>query len=101
VTRIAAAAPAATAAGAAASKLTIQFGRVANQIEHALHTDKLGLDRNAVMAAIQGHLPTVASRIVPGQPLNQIITVEGQRIQYTAFEISKGVINVGRIHPVP
>jgi RHS repeat-associated protein len=92
----------AAAGGAAAPRLTIQFGRVANQVEHAFrHTDELGLDRSAVQAAIEQHLPTVVSQMAPGKPLNQIITVDGQRIQYTAFEIAKGVINVGRIHGAP
>ena len=89
-------------AAAAASKLTIQFGRTANQVSHAMrHVVEAGLDPNSVRAAISQHLPTVASQIAPGSPLNQVISVGGQKLQYTAFPISEGVINVGRIHPVP
>ena len=54
-----------------------------------------------MQAAIEQHLPTVVSQMAPGRPLNQVITDEGQKIQYTAFEIAKGVINVGRIHGAP
>lgn len=53
------------------------------------------------MSAVQQHLPTVASQLAPGRPLNQIIEVAGQRIQYTAYPLANGVVNVGRIHPVP
>lgn len=52
-------------------------------------------------AAIDKHLPLVVSEFVPGAPLNKIITVNGRQIQYTAFQLSKGVVNVGRIHGVP
>ena len=80
----------------------IQFGNNPNQVEHAFrHIDEMGLDRDAVQEAIEAHLPTVASQLTPGQPLNQIIQVDGQRIQYTAYQLGDGVINVGRIHGVP
>jgi hypothetical protein len=29
-----------------------------------------------------------------------VIEVAGQRIQYTAYRVAEGVVNVGRIHPV-
>ncbi|MBI3201894.1 MAG: RHS repeat-associated core domain-containing protein [Myxococcales bacterium] len=80
----------------------IQFGRTANQTSHAFrHTDALGLSRSAVMQAIEQQLPGVASRIPAGRPLNQVIQVGGQQIQYSAFRLPNGVINVGRIHGVP
>ena len=87
---------------AGATKLTIQFGKVANQVYHTFrHIDEIGLDRATVQAAIEEHLPTVASQLTPGKPLNQIIEVGGQRLQYSAFLLKDGIINVGRIHPVP
>ena len=58
----------------------------------------MGLSRAAVQAAIEEHLPTVASQIVDGKPLNQVIEVSGKQIQYTAFKLPDGTINVGRIH---
>jgi RHS repeat-associated protein len=92
---------AASGTAAAATKLVIQFGKNANQVEHAFrHIDEIGLDRAEVQAAVEQHLQSAASLLQPGKPLNQIIEVTGQRIQYTAFLINNGVINVGRIHPV-
>jgi hypothetical protein len=80
----------------------IQFGNNANQVYHAFrHIDAMGLDRGDVMAAIEADLATAASQLQPGQPLNQVITVAGQQIQYTAYLLANGVINVGRIHGSP
>jgi hypothetical protein len=85
-----------------AENLAVTFGRNANQIEHAFrHTDKLGLSRTAVQDAIQKHLPSVADKIPSGAPLNAVIDVGGKRIQYSAFRLPDGSINVGRIHGVP
>ena len=60
--------------------------------------NEMGLAREAVIAAIKEHLPTVASQIVEGKPLNQIIEVSGQKNQYSAYKLPDGTINVGRIH---
>ena len=82
-----------------AEKGIIQFGRDANQTHHVFrHIDKLKLDRNTVQSAIQNHLKIVEPKITDGVPFNQIIEVSGKRIQYTAFKLSDGTINVGRIH---
>ncbi len=86
----------------AADDVAIQFGKNANQVQHAFrHTDALRLDRAVVQSGVQTHLKTVASQITPGKPFNQIIEVGGQRIQYTAFKLQDGTINVGRIHGAP
>jgi uncharacterized protein RhaS with RHS repeats len=85
-----------------AANLTVQFGRVANQVAHTFrHVDELGLNRGTVMTAVQQHLQTVASQLTPGKSLNQIVEVEGVRLQYTAYQLANGVVNVGRIHKVP
>lgn len=90
------------ASAPAAQRLSVQFGRVANQLSHAFrHTDRIGLDRCAVRPAIEQHLPSVADQLSPGKPLSQVIDVAGKRIQYTAFQTSQGIVNVGRFHPVP
>jgi hypothetical protein len=82
-------------------ELAVQFGKGANQIYHAFrHTDKLGLDRERVQAAVQQHLQSVASQLTAGKPLNQVIEVDGVRVQYTAYLVADGVANVGRIHGV-
>ncbi len=79
-----------------------QFGRNANQVYHTFrHIDALGLSREAVQSAIQSDLRGMASQITTGQPFNQVISVAGQRVQYTAFRLANGVINIGRIHGVP
>jgi|GEM_PF-5247616 len=83
------------------SDVTVLFGRVDNQVSHTFrHTDALGLDRDLVSSAVETHLRRNTSKILDGKPLNQIIEVSGQRIQYTAFKLDNGTINVGRIHGV-
>jgi RHS repeat-associated protein len=82
--------------------LSIQFGNNPNQVYHAFrHIDALGLSRGDVQSAIEADLQTAASQIMPGQPFNQVITVAGQRLQYTAYLLADGTINVGRVHGVP
>jgi RHS repeat-associated protein len=84
---------------AVADKIT--FGKTPDQLYHAFrHIDAMGMERQAVQRAIEEHLPKVASKITEGKPLNQVIEVAGQKIQYTAFKLSDGTINVGRIHGV-
>lgn len=86
---------------AANTTLTIQFGKGTDQVRHAFrHTDAFGLNRTAVKTAVETHFKRVSSQIVSGKPFNQIIEVGGQRIQYTAFKLKDGTINIGRIHGV-
>lgn len=90
------------ATGAAKTgELTVQFGKDSNQMYHTFrHTDMLGLNRTVVKSAIETHLTKISSQIAPGKPVNQIIEVAGQRIQYTAFKFEDGTIHIGRIHGV-
>ncbi|MDI1240474.1 MAG: RHS repeat-associated core domain-containing protein [bacterium] len=79
--------------------VSVQFGRVANQISHTFrHTDSLGLNRQDVQAAVMQNIQNIASKIPPGQHYNGIVQVGGQTLQYTAFKLPNGAINVGRIH---
>jgi RHS repeat-associated protein len=90
------------AATGVALKVAVQFGRDPNQVSHAFrHIIDLGLEPDEVKAAVLEHLPTVIDQLQPGKPLNQIVTVNGIRLQYTAFQIATGLVNVGRIHAVP
>ena len=83
------------------SKLTVQFGKTSNQVSHVFrHTDALGLDRTVVKSAVESHFRGVASQIVPGKPFIQRVKVGGRNIQYTAFKLKDGTINIGRIHGV-
>lgn len=36
----------------------------------------------------------------PNEHLNRVITVQGQKLQYTAYKLPNGKINIGRIHEV-
>lgn len=95
------AAPQATQTAQAPS-LQIQFGNNANQVFHTFrHTDALGLARADVQSAVQTHLSGAYSQMVQGKPFNQMIEVSGQRLQYTAYLLKSGAINVGRIHEIP
>ena len=86
----------------AADDLAIRFGNNANQVFHAFrYTDALGLDRALVQSEVMNHIKSGASQIVPGKPYNQIIQVGDQLIQYTAYRLPGGIINVGRIHRAP
>ncbi len=81
---------------------SIQFGGNANQVYHTFrHVDEMGLDRRMVQEAVRNNIGTMSSQIVPGKPFIQIITVDGQKIQYNAYMLSNGTINVGRINGVP
>ena len=80
----------------------LTFGRDANQVHNAFrHTDKLGLSRDSVMKGVREDLKAVAGQIPKGKPLNQVIEVGEKKIQYSAFRLADGTINVGRIHGVP
>jgi RHS repeat-associated protein len=79
--------------------VVIQFGKGQNQIYHAFrHVDALGLNRTLVQSSIEAHFRTVSSQVVAGRPFIQIIEVSGQKLQYTAFKLSDGTFNIGRIH---
>jgi hypothetical protein len=83
------------------NNIAVLFGKIQNQIFHTFrHTDALGLDRTLVQSSIQTHFKTVSSQVVAGKPFNQIIEIGGQRIQYTAFKLSDGTFNIGRIHGI-
>jgi RHS repeat-associated protein len=81
--------------------IAVQFGKGQNQLHHVFrHTDALGLDRSLVQSTVQKHFKTVSSQVVAGKPFNQIIQIGGQRVQYTAFKLSDGTYNIGRIHGI-
>ncbi|MFV0291022.1 MAG: RHS repeat domain-containing protein [Mangrovibacterium sp.] len=89
------------AIGEARSNIAIQFGKTENQVYHAFrHTDELGLDKSLVQSTVQNHFKTVSAQVVMGKPFNQIIEIGGQKIQYTAFKLSDGTFNIGRIHGI-
>ena len=83
------------------SEVALQFGRTENQIYHTFrHTDAMGLDRNMIKSAIETDMKTVSSEAIEGQPLNRILEISGQRIQYTGYKLPEGIFNIGRIHGI-
>jgi len=66
-------------------------------VQHTFrHTDQLGLDRNAVANAIQADLVRYR-QVRPGVPITGNVTVGGVTLEYRAFGLAEGNINVGRI----
>jgi hypothetical protein len=79
----------------------IQFGNNPNQEYHTFrHTDELGLSRTDVKAAIEINMQLQSNFVEIGRPFNQIIIVGEKYIQYTAYKLPNGIINIGRIHGV-
>lgn len=77
----------------------VRFGKDANQERHAFrHTDKAGLDREAVRDAIKKDLSKQAETMKEGL-VNGQVKVNGINVDYAAFKFSDGTINVGRITP--
>lgn len=60
----------------------------------------MGLKRDAVKKAVENNLQWFIPTLQGGKPLNVIITVGGKRLQYTAYKLPNGTINVGRIHGI-
>ncbi len=81
-------------------KVEVQFGRVENQVNHTFrHIDKAGLDRNAVQQAVRQDVSRAAESLSKGQQHTGSVVVNGTRVEYSAFKLQDGTINVGRITP--
>lgn len=78
--------------------ISIKFGRNANQIYHTFrHVKAVGLDREAVEAAVRRDLAPITDGMVPEKVLNREIDVNGISVTYSAYKLPDGTINVGRI----
>ncbi|WP_244817688.1 hypothetical protein [Caballeronia sp. Lep1P3] len=88
--------------GAAAEAIVgdaIQFGKVENQISHTFrHIEGAGFDRQVVQNAIQSDLSGIASSLPQGQYTGSVV-VNGAKLDYSAFKLPDGTVNVGRITP--
>src|ERR1700730_9049632 len=74
-----------------------RFGVDENQVRHTFrYTDQLGLDRDAVSNAIRADLARQGPAS-PGANITGNISVSGVTIEYRAFGLADGTINVGRI----
>jgi filamentous hemagglutinin len=79
------------------SQQNVQFGSNENQEYHAFrHIDEIGIDRGAATDAIRQDL-AARGTIAPNAYITGNVTVGGQSIEYRAFGLSNGTINVGRI----
>ncbi|MBQ9357832.1 MAG: VCBS repeat-containing protein [Prevotella sp.] len=77
---------------------TIVFGNNENQTYHAFrHTDALSLEREIVINAIKTDIAQI-NDIPQGHTIIRIIKVNGIELQYNAYKLNDGTINVGRIH---
>jgi hypothetical protein len=79
------------------SRSAIRFGTNENQFRHTFrHIDRLGLDREAVVTAI---LEDLAGRqpLLPGSYIAGNAVVGAVMLEYRAFLLSDGTINIGRI----
>jgi len=75
----------------------IRFGSEANQIHHTFrHVDALGIDRDAVADAIQADLARQGP-VPPGANITGNVSVAGVTLEYRAFGLDDGTVNVGRI----
>ena len=82
---------------------TVQFGNNPNQVHHTFrHVDDMGLNRNMVRSSVINDLKRI-SNIPVGKPVNRIINVSGDKLQYTVFkrlENGEYIYNIGRIHGI-
>ncbi len=85
------------ASGTKTVETTIQFGRVENQVYHTFrHVEAAGLDRAVVSGAIRSDLSSMAANMQNGL-YNGRVVINGIQVEYAAYKLPSGVINVGRI----
>ncbi len=82
---------------------TVQFGNNPNQVYHTFrHVDDMGLNRNMVRSSVINDLKRI-SNIPVDKPVNRIIKVSGNQLQYTVYkrlENGEYIYNVDRIHGI-
>ena len=80
-------------------ELVIQFGKVENQISHTFrHVERAGFNRQLVQDAIREDILRTAVSLIDGQYSGSVI-LNGAKLDYSAFKLPNGIINVGRITP--
>ncbi|WP_165772016.1 hypothetical protein [Niveispirillum lacus] len=83
----------------AAESVTVRFGAVENQTSHAFrHIEKAGFDRQTVQEAINQQLSKTGASL-PDGPYKGSVHLDGTKLDYRAFKLPDGTINVGRITP--
>jgi RHS repeat-associated protein len=82
-----------TATGASA----VKFGNNANQSYHTFrHVEEAGIDKQAAESAIRNDLAGKGASLPQGLTKGQV-SVQGKVLQYNAYKLPDGIINVGRI----
>jgi RHS repeat-associated protein len=78
----------------------VQFGKGANQDFHTWRhvVDELGMDKQRVQNAILDDLPSASS--LPDGLNIRFVMVDNVRLQYNAYKLPNGIVNIGRIHEV-
>ena len=75
------------------------FGRFPNQVAHTFrHVEAAGLERNAMQTAISSDIVRLGANF-PNNPYNGSIVVNGIKIDYVAYKLPDGTVNIGRITP--
>ena len=86
-------------AALAAESVAVRFGAVENQISHTFrHVEKAGFDRQLVQEAITQQLSKAGASLPDGQYSGSVF-VNKTKLDYSAFKLPDGTINVGRITP--
>lgn len=77
----------------------VNFGKVENQISHTFrHIEAIGLNRDVVKNAISNDLSKMVSSM-PMNPYTGSVLVNGIKLDYVAYKLPDGTINIGRITP--
>lgn len=76
---------------------TVVFGNNPNQDYHTFrHVEEAGIDKNAAEQAIRQDLAGKESSLPQGLTKGQV-SVGGKTLEYNAYKLPDGTINVGRI----
>ena len=83
----------------AANSTSVTFGRVDNQISHTFrHIEAAGFDRSVVQSAITSDISRLGNTF-PSNPYNGSVIVNGTKLDYVAYRLPDGTLNIGRITP--
>jgi len=83
--------------GGSTGESKVKFGNNPNQEHHTFrHVEEAGIDKQAAEQAIRNDLAGNESTLPQGLTTRQV-TVSGRTLQYNAFKLPGGTINVGRI----
>ena len=79
------------------AKGKVRFGKNANQEYHAFrHVKRAGINKKAAENAIRTDIASKEINLKPGQNIGSV-NIDGKTLEYNAFKLPDGTINVGRI----